>query len=124
MGRPKVTDRTQQFHKALQGTMQTALKRMAKDILLRAKMRVPLAGGDLMESGHTETVGKLHERIGFDTDYAAYQERGKRRDGSHVVKNYSTPSTGKDFLKGAGEKVSQDTLKYLQQAANNTKGTA
>lgn len=37
--------------------------------------------------------------------YASYQERGSRYDGSHVVKNYTTPGTGKDFAKNAVKKT-------------------
>ena len=43
--------------------------------------------------------------------YAAYQERGMRADGSHVVKNYTTPGTGKDFAKNAVK----ETLKQVEK---------
>lgn len=123
MAKAKVTNRLPQFHIALTATMATAMQRMAKDVLQQAKTRVPIGRGDLSSAGRALVVTKLHHQVRFDSVYAAYQERGRRKDGSHVVKNYSTPATGKDFLKGAGEKVSKNTLQYLQQAADNTKGT-
>ncbi len=43
--------------------------------------------------------------------YAAYQERGMRADGSHVVKNYTTSGTGKDFAKNAVK----ETLKQVEK---------
>ena len=43
--------------------------------------------------------------------YASYQERGSRADGSHVVKNYTTPGTGKDFAKNAVK----ETLKQVEK---------
>ena len=43
--------------------------------------------------------------------YAAYQERGMRADGTHVVKNYTTPGTGKDFAKNAVK----ETLKHVEK---------
>ena len=43
--------------------------------------------------------------------YAAYQERGMRADGTHVVKNYTTPGTGKDFAKNAVN----ETLKHVEK---------
>ncbi len=43
--------------------------------------------------------------------YAAYQERGMRADGTHVVKNYTTPGTGKDFAKNAVK----ETLKQVEK---------
>lgn len=43
--------------------------------------------------------------------YASYQERGSRADGSHAVKNYTTPGTGKDFAKNAVK----ETLKQVEK---------
>ena len=43
--------------------------------------------------------------------YASYQERGSRADGTHVVKNYTTSGTGKDFAKNAVKK----TLKQVEE---------
>lgn len=43
--------------------------------------------------------------------YAAYQERGMRADGTHVVKNYTTPGTSKDFAKNAVK----ETLKHVEK---------
>lgn len=43
--------------------------------------------------------------------YASYQERGMRADGTHVVKNYTTPGTGKDFAKNAVK----ETLKQVEK---------
>lgn len=39
-------------------------------------------------------VGELE----YEMPYAAYQHRGKRQSGSHVVKNYSEPGSGKEFV--------------------------
>lgn len=43
--------------------------------------------------------------------YAAYQERGMRADGTHVVKHYTTSGTGKDFAKNAVK----ETLKQVEK---------
>ena len=37
----------------------------------------------------------------WQVPYASYQERGSRADGTHVVRHYTTPGTGKDFAKNA-----------------------
>ena len=47
--------------------------------------------------------------------YASYQERGSRADGSHVVKNYTTPGTGKDFAKNAVKKTLSDVSKFYKK---------
>lgn len=44
--------------------------------------------------------------------YASYQERGMRADGTHVVKNYTTPGTGKDFAKNAVNKTLKQVKKF------------
>ena len=46
--------------------------------------------------------------------YASYQERGSRADGSYVVKNYTTPGTGKDFAKNAVKKTLSDVNKFYK----------
>ena len=37
--------------------------------------------------------------------YAQYQERGMRRDGSRVVRKYTTPGTGRHFVKNAVDQI-------------------
>ena len=46
--------------------------------------------------------------------YAAYQERGMRADGTHVIKNYTTPGTGKDFAKNAVKKTIKQVEKFYK----------
>ena len=46
--------------------------------------------------------------------YASYQERGSRADGTHVVKNYTTPGTGKDFAKNAVKKTLKEVEKFYK----------
>lgn len=82
---------------------------------------IPLKDGPLSQSaflnvnnerkdtGIQGSTGELHSKLelvedvhvaqpGFDKRYAAYQHEGVRADGSHVVKNYTTPGSGKKFL--------------------------
>ena len=46
--------------------------------------------------------------------YSLYQERGMRADGTHVVKNYTTPGTGKDFAKNAVKKTLKEVEKFYK----------
>jgi len=57
-------------------------------------------------------------RVEIDKAYAAYQERGMRRDGSHVVRNYSTPGTSAGFFHRAIEVVARNRDNYIDQAKN------
>lgn len=50
---------------------------------------VPKDQGDLRKQIKLRT-----DSITYESEYAKYQYKGMREDGSHVVRNYSTPGTG------------------------------
>lgn len=56
------------------------------------------------------------QRIAWTRPYAAYQERGMRADGSHVVKNYTTAGTGPWFAKNAVKAELKNIGSYYKQA--------
>lgn len=56
--------------------------------------------------------------IGFNTPYAGYQHAGKRLDGTHVVKNYTEPSSGAGFLV---MKLATRKALYMKIIANRLK---
>lgn len=116
----KVVDNIKRFYILNTQSMDTMLGRMAKDVQQIAKIRVPYKEGDLQGSIRPNRVAILHHRVdvgGGDIKYAHYQEAGQRKDGSHRVRNYTTPGTGKHFLKDAGERVEKNAINYLKQAA-------
>ena len=117
----RVTNKTSRFTSVNERVMETALEQMSLDVEILAVAKVPYKGGDLQRSVEHKRVGRLHHRTQFNEDYAAYQERGKRRDGTRVVRRYTTPGTGKGFLKGAGQQVDKQKMKYVKQAANNAR---
>lgn len=55
-------------------------------------------------------------RVEIDKEYAAYQELGMRKDGSHVVRNYSTAGTSAGFFKRAIEGVVRNKMQYISEA--------
>ncbi len=95
--------------------LEKGLNTMAKAILARAQVKVPLKGGALKASG--KVTGKSLERtvsFGSGLKYGAYQERGERLDGSHKVRRYTTPGTSKHYLKDSGDAVVKEGIKkYL-----------
>lgn len=117
----KKIDNIKKFVRNNEKIMDTVLGRMSNDIVTIAKITVPFKQGDLMKSGKAERVMSMKHKVVFDTKYASYQERGRRQDGSRVVRNYSTPGTGKDFLKNAGKTVASNALNYLKQGASTVK---
>jgi hypothetical protein len=47
-----------------------------------------------MDEGYLRTIVTIRDRsITYEMPYASYQYYGKRLDGSHKVKNYTTPNT-------------------------------
>jgi hypothetical protein len=53
--------------------------------------------------------------VGFNTPYAAYQHEGVRRDGTHIVKNYTQAGSGAKYLE---KKLIGNRSIYLGLAAN------
>lgn len=116
MGRIVITDNGKRFVAVNRTVMDNALNTMAGDVSNIAKSRVPFKEGDLFKEIRAVRIKILKHQVRVDSDYAAYQEAGERKDGSHVVRKYTTPSTGKNFLKGAGERVTSNALNYFKQS--------
>jgi hypothetical protein len=100
---------------------------MAMDIEVLAKARVPVSntkasGNSRGGGGHLQSAIR-HERnptgTGFRVvakkSYAAYQERGMRADGSHVVRHYSTSGTGAHWFKDAIDKTRAKQATYIAE---------
>lgn len=114
----RIVDNSKRLLRVSEDVFDNALSRMAKDISLVAKSRVPFRRGNLLKEIRQDRKAPLKHRVVVDSEYAAYQERGQRMDGSHRVRKYSTPSTGKNYLKDAGHKITADALQYFKQANN------
>ena len=98
-------------------TLDDALGSAARDTQVDAKAHAPFLHGDLRSHSDNDRVSPLHWRINFDMEYAAFQERGSRADGSHRVRKYSTSGTGAHFLERAGDKqVSKLPAKFAMHA--------
>jgi len=117
----RVVDKSNQFVAENRRQMDSALERMATDIQTIGKVKVPLKSGNLQDQFSTKRLGIMHHQVRVDEDYASYQERGMRKDGSRVVRRYTTPGTGKNFLKGAGQQVAPRAIQYIKQAASRAK---
>lgn len=120
MGRIIVKDNLRKYTNTSINLLDGALDRMAKDIKQVAQSRVPFLSGDLFSSAYINSK-KLAKQIGFNKKYAAYQERGMRADGTRVVRRYTTPNTGKHYLRKAVVQTKKNALNYLKQAATKAK---
>ena len=52
----------------------------------------------LRDAGRIEKAGEGKRALVWDTVYAGYQWFGARADGTHEVKHYTTPGTGKAWV--------------------------
>jgi len=97
-----------------QQILRSGIKKMGLSILATARVITPKdEGGDLMASGRLfyPENGCTVVFGGGNIQYAQYQHRGMRKDGTRVVRHYTTPGTGKSYLKKAGDKVVEKGLK-------------
>lgn len=81
------------------------LEKVANEIMRLSQQTVPIytgvkkgiSGGSLQNSGFVDLKGD-DVVVGYNIAYAAYQHEGQRRDGSHVVRNYTNPRSQRKFL--------------------------
>lgn len=110
-------DKTDAWLKVQKKNIENALGAMGRAVVYRARMTVPYKTGMLSRSGRVEETEGLSRTVIFGNElvpYAAYQERGMRFDGSHVVRNYTTPGTGSRYLQNAAETTIKEGIKkYL-----------
>ena len=92
-----------------------ALGAMGVDILRLSKTQVPVSvgGGQLKSSGKIQKLDKFKYEISYNKEYATYQHRGMRADGSRVVKKYTYPSSKKNFVKDPADIILKNAGNYF-----------
>lgn len=88
---------------------------MAMDIEIFAKDRVPVDQGQLRASIRHFRGSKGLFRVEANKEYASYQEAGQRKDGTHIVKNYTTAGTGPHWFQDAIDKTWNNRDSYVSQ---------
>ena len=90
--------------------------RLACDAIdAEANPKTPKKAG-FLRRGVIKTVTGLRGKLEWRTDYAEYQERGSRKDGSNKVKNYTTPGTGPHYAENAVKKIVGDASRIMKMA--------
>lgn len=92
-----------------------AIRFLFQDMKKIAEPITPKLEGDLSSSPVATVMGK-HGTLTWGEEYSSYQDRGQRMDGTHIVKHYTTPGTGKDFSLKAAKKAFAKSEEYLRQA--------
>lgn len=68
------------------------------------------------DEGNLRTIVDIESNsITYEQPYARYQYYGMRDDGTHVVKNYTTPGTGPYWDKRMVSAEMQDVVKEVQK---------
>ena len=115
----KIINKIGSFVKQHGEAMDRSLNRMAIDIHRLSAMRVPVKEGLLKGSARHFRVGFLHYRTLYNKEYAAYQEFGG--DGHRVVRRYTTPGTGKLYLRRSGDEIKAKAMQYFKQESARIK---
>lgn len=71
------------------------------------------------DEGNLRTIVDVESNsITYESPYAKYQYYGMRDDGTHIVKNYTTPGTGPYWDKRMVSAEMQDIVKEVQNYVN------
>jgi len=71
------------------------------------------------DNGDLRTIVDIQpDSITYEQEYAGYQYYGMRKDGTHVVQNYTTPGTGPYWDKRMVSAEMQDVVKEVQNYVN------
>lgn len=73
-------------------------------------------GGHMKSETRFFKNGRGKWRTEVDKQYAAYQERGARQDGSHPVRNYSTPGTSSGYFRRAIDTLDRQRDSVIHEA--------
>lgn len=113
--RVKIRNNSKTVNRAMNSKCKMASRLILEDIHRTANKTTPYKAGDLREQVSKRIEGS-DGVIEWRQPYAAYQERGSRADGSHQVRNYTTPGTGPHFAaKAVEEVVNNNIAKYFGQ---------
>ena len=112
----KIEHRENNIITALKFKVAIANRLIIEDIHRTSLSKTPMFSSQLRRDVTKTVVPETYTgTIIWKVPYASYQERGNRADGSHVVRKYTTPGTGKDFAKNAVK----ETLSHVKDFYKN-----
>lgn len=98
----KIEHRENNIITALKFKVAIANRLIIEDIHRTSLHNTPMLSSQLRRNVEKTVVPETYTgTIIWRQPYSSYQERGRRADGSHVIRKYTTPGTGKDFAKNA-----------------------
>lgn len=112
----KIEHRENNLITALKFKVAIANRLIIEDVHRTSLHNTPMLSSQLRRNVEKTVVPETYTgTIIWRQPYASYQERGSRSDGSHVVRNYTTRGTGKDFAKNAVK----ETLSHVRDFYKN-----
>lgn len=84
------------FQKDVVKRIPKALEKVAEQIRIDSKDKVPQDTRELVNSWTVEKKNNLTLQAGYDIVYAMYQHQGRRADGTHIIRN--RPAGGQSFF--------------------------
>ena len=105
--RVRIDSRATAVQAQIKQNLSNAVGAMANAILSTSRMVAPKKDNHLRSSASVRGSGLQRDVVygSMAVPYAAYQERGMRADGSHKVRNYTTPGTHAHFLEESGDAI-------------------
>jgi len=114
----KVKDNSSNLKSKIEGQVNLMLSAITNDVYRLSQQQVPVsAGGGQLQSSGQIRPGHLKYQIKYNKEYAAYQHRGMRRDGTHVVRNYTYPGKKSHYLSDPAETVLRNQKSYIKRYA-------
>lgn len=89
---------------------------MQGEVILKTSAGMPVLTGNMKSQTRHFKNARGNYRLEIDVEYAAYQEAGRRADGSHQVTRYSTSGTSAGFFTRTIEQLSRNYLSYVREA--------
>lgn len=109
------TSTTKECEAIINARTQLMIRLMVEDVHRKSNYITPYRKGGLRGAVNKRMQGKKGI-IEWTVPYAAYQERGMARDGSRVVKHYTTPGTHAHFAEESVQAVMDNPYPYAKNA--------
>ena len=111
-----VIDNTVAVKRFFQNQAATGLNAMANHTLTIANLTAPFKRRGSLKSRNVEVrrIGRDAIRLTWKPIYSQYQNRGRRANGTHVVRKYTTAGTGKGFVDEGVRSTMKDYKRFFR----------
>ncbi len=111
----KITNNIGKFGRKVDSNVNVLLSALGVDILRLSKQQVPLKKSQLQSSGILQKVADKKYKIVYNKEYASYQHRGGRKDGSRTVRNYTYPGKKSHYLLDPAQTILEQIKSYYKR---------